>query len=211
MIEGILTVLSGGLTGLLGTIWSTYNQRKNKELDIKDREKARAHEVSMVQAESMAMVAEAEANIKVTNAKIAGEVEVAEVGAFTESLTADRTPVFKDGFMDRLFEVRGFWQILATPCGVLLAMFFGLADTVKSMARPCITAYLLSISTWVTIKAWQLLETVQAPGLTPTMAVGIVTDTINIVLYLTVTAVTWWFGDRMASKGLAKNLTLGRV
>ncbi|BCS94601.1 hypothetical protein DSLASN_02330 [Desulfoluna limicola] len=211
MIEGILTVLSGGLTGLLGTIWSTYNQRKNKELDIKDREKARAHEVSMVKAESMAMVAEAEANIKVTNAKIAGEVEVAEVGAFTESLAANREPVFKSRFMDRLFEVRGFWQILAIPCGVLLAMFFGLADTVKSMARPGITAYLLGISTWITLKAWQLLEAVQAPGLTPTMAVGIVTDTINIVLYLTVTAVTWWFGDRMASKGLAKNLKLGRV
>jgi len=210
MLEGTLfTTLFGGLTGLLGTVWSTYNQRKNKELEIKDRDKQRAHEVTMVKAESEAMVAEAEANIKVTTARVSGEIEVAEVGAFTESQKAGRVRVFDSGYMDRLFDATGRARWVTIPFGVLLAMLFGMADAFKSMARPTITAYLLGVSTWITVKAWKLLEAVNAPTLTPAMAGGIISDTINIVLYLTVTAVTWWFGDRMASKGLAKTLKLG--
>lgn len=210
MLEGTLfTTLFGGLTGLLGTVWSAYNQRKNKELEIKDRDKQRAHDVAMVQAESMAMMAEAEANIKVTSARVSGEIEVAEVGAFIESQKADRVRIFDSGYMDRLFDATGRTRWFTIPFGVLLSMLFGLADTFKSMARPGITAYLLGVSTWITVKAWQLLEAVNAPALTPALAGGIISDTINIVLYLTVTAVTWWFGDRMASKGLAKNLKLG--
>lgn len=212
MLEGTLfTTLFGGLTGLLGTIWSTYNQRKNKELELADRDKQRAHDVAMVKAESEAMVAEAEADIKVTRARVAGEVEVAEVAAFGESQKAGHVRIFDSGYMGRLFDATGWARWFTIPFGVLLAVFFGLADACKSMARPSITAYLLGVSTWITVKAWRLLDTMNASALTPAMAGGIVSDTINIVLYLTVTAVTWWFGDRMASKGLAKGLKLGRA
>lgn len=205
MIEGtLLTSLFGGMTGLVGTIWSSYNQRKVQALELADRDRQREHDVAMVRAESEAMVAEAEANIKVTRTRVEGEIEMAELGAFTESLKADRVPIFDTGYMDRLFGNR-----FTMPFGVLLVVLFGMADAFKSMARPAITAYLLGVSTWVTMKAWQLLDAVNAPALTPQTAGGIVSDTLNIVLYLTVTAVTWWFGDRMASKGLAKNLKYG--
>jgi len=211
MLEGTLfTTLFGGLTGLVGTVWSSYNQRKVKALEMDDRDKERAHEVAMIEAESEAMMAESEANIKITRTRVEGEIEVAEVAAFTESQKADRVRVFDSGYMDRLFDMDGWARLFTIPFGVLLAMLFGLADAFKSMARPGITAYLLGVSTWITVKAWQLLEAVNAPALTPAMAGGILSDTINIVLYLTVTAVTWWFGDRMASKGLSKTLKLGR-
>ena len=210
MLEGTLfTTLFGGLTGLIGTVWSSYNQRKIKALEISDRDKQRAHDVAMVKAESEAMMAESEANIKVTSTRVAGEIEVAEVAAFTESQKAGRVRIFDSGYMDRLFDMEGWVKMFTVPFGVLLALLFGLADAFKSMARPGITAYLLGVSTWITAKAWQLLEAVNAPALTPAMAGGILSDTIHIVLYLAVTAVTWWFGDRMASKGLAKTLKLG--
>lgn len=203
-----ITTFLGGFTGLLGTVWSSYNNRKLKALDLEDNKAQRSHEVVMVKAESEAMMAEAEANIKVTTAQIAGEIEMAEVKAFTESQKSGRTKIFDAGFMEKLFEVEGWLKFFSIPCGVLLAMLFGFADFFKDIARPGITAYLLGISTWITFKAWQLMDKVDGAAMTPALAAGIVTDVIHIVLYLTVTSVTWWFGDRMASKGLAKNLKL---
>ncbi|SCY71069.1 hypothetical protein [Desulfoluna spongiiphila] len=211
MLEGTLfTTLFGGLTGLIGTVWSSYNQRKIKALEMSDRDRQRAHDVAMVEAESEAMMAESEANIKVTRTRVAGEIEVAEVAAFAESQKAGQVRIFDSGYMDRLLDMEGWAKCFTIPFGVLLALLFGLADAFKSMARPGITAYLLCVSTWITAKAWQLLEALNGPALTPEMAGGILSDTIHIVLYLTVTAVTWWFGDRMASKGLASHLKLGR-
>ena len=198
----------GGLTGLFGTIWSSYNQRKIKALEMEDRDKQRSHDVAMVKAESDAMIEESKAQIQITMARVAGEIEIAETQAFAGSLKTGRTKIFDAAYMDRLFEVEGWVRFISIPAGVFLAIFFGLVDFTKEMARPGITVYLLGISTWITIKAWSLLERINGAVMTPNMAIGIVSDAINVVLYLTVTAVTWWFGDRMAAKGLAKNLKL---
>jgi hypothetical protein len=43
------------------------------------------------------------------------------------------------------------------------------------------------------------------------MATGITSDAVGIIFYLTVTSVTWWFGDRMAAKGMAKKLKVPGV
>ncbi|MCP3941536.1 MAG: hypothetical protein GY710_08655 [Desulfobacteraceae bacterium] len=198
----------GGVTGLIGTIWSSYNQRKIKALEMEDRDKQRSHEVSMVKAESDAMIAESQAQIQITTARVGGEIELAETQAFAGSLEAGRGKIFDASYMDRLFEVKGWVRFLSIPAGVFLAIFFGFVDFTKEMARPGITVYLLGLSTWITAKAWALLSRMNLAVMTPNLAMGIVSDAINVVLYLTVTAVTWWFGDRMAAKGLAKNLKL---
>jgi len=202
------STLLGGITGLIGTIWSSYNQRKVKALEMDDRDRQRAHDVAMVKAESDAMIAESKAQIQITAARIGGEIELAETQAFAGSLTAGRAKIFDAAYMEQLFEAEGWVRFISIPAGVLLAVFFGLVDFTKEMVRPGITVYLLGISTWITAKAWMLLERMNVAVMTPSMAIGIVSDAINVVLYLTVTAVTWWFGDRMAAKGLAKNLKL---
>lgn len=206
--SSIATTLLGGVTGLVGTIWSSYNNRKMKALEMEDRDKQRSHEVNMVKAESEAMIAESKAQIQITTARVGGEIELAETQAFTDSLAAGRTRIFDASYMDRLFAAEGWVKYISIPAGVVLSMFFGFVDFTKEMARPGITAYLLGISTWITIKAWNLLDGMNMAAITPAMATGIISNTINIVLYLTVSSVTWWFGDRMASKGLAKNLKL---
>lgn len=216
MIDGILNNLAsggllGGITGLVGTIWSGYNKRKTVELEMKDRNRQRQHDVAMVTAESNAVIAETRAQIEVTSARVAGAVELAETEAFAESLEAGQARVFDKSYMDRLFGVEGWLKFLAIPAGVLLAAFFGVIDLVKGVARPGITFYLLGISTWITVKAWQLLGRIDQAQITAAMATNIIADAIAVIFYLTVTAVTWWFGDRMAAKGMAKNLKLRGV
>jgi|AAFY01.1.fsa_nt_gi hypothetical protein len=213
MLEGLLGNLAtggflGGITGLAGTIWSSYNKRKLAELEMVDRDKQRSHDVAMVQAESDAMIAESKAQIEVVGARVSGAVELAETAAFTESLEAGRIRSFDSSYMDRLFAVEGWLRFFSVPAGVLLAIFFGLVDFIKDMARPGITFYLLGISTWITIKAWKLLDKFNGSQITATMATNIISDAIGVIFYLTVTSVTWWFGDRMAAKGMAKNLKL---
>jgi len=205
----MLDVLLGGITGLIGTIWSGYNQRKVKALEIEDKKAARAHELAMVGAESQAMLAEAEANIKVTTAQVEGVVALEEVKAFTTSQRTGNANVFLESFMERMFSAQGWVAYLAQPVGVLICLLFGLVDTLKGLARPGITAYLLGVSTWVTVQAWRVLDA-QGVTLSPAQAETLLAQVIGTVLYLTVTAVTWWFGDRMTAKGFDRLTRAGK-
>jgi fatty acid desaturase len=198
-------LIFGGVTGLIGTIWSSYNKRKERELELKDRDNQRAHERDMVEVQTRAMQAEAEANIRVTEAQVAGAVELENARAFQTSQLEGNKDMFRESFMERLFAVEGWVRFIAVPFGVLVCVLFGLADFVKSIARPSITMYLLGVSTWITTQAWDILEA-KDMVLTSLQATTILSNVIGTVLYLTVTAVTWWFGDRMAAKGMEQLL-----
>lgn len=216
MLDGILANLAtggvlGGITGLIGTIWSSYNKRKLYSLEIKDKAEQRSHELAMVKAESDATIAESRAQIEVVSARVSGAVDLVETEAFTQSLESVQAKSFDASYMERLFAVEGWLRYLAIPAGILLAVFFGTLDLVKGFARPGITFYLLGISTWITIKAWQLLDKINQSQITAKMATGIISDAVGIIFYLTVTSVTWWFGDRMAAKSMAKELKLRGV
>lgn len=200
-------LLSGSITGLIGTIWSGYNQRKQKELDLKLEESKQRHALEMVRAESEAMLAEAQANIQITESQVMGAVELAEVEAFSDSQRHGNAQSLSSAFAERLANVDGWARFITLPLLSILCFLLGLADFIKGLARPCITAYLLGVSTWLSYKSWQLLELTNT-ALSPAQAVDIVEQAISVLLYLSTTAVTWWFGDRMTEKG-AKTLFKG--
>lgn len=201
-----LDLIFGGLTGLIGTIWSGYNQRKIQELEMKGKEESHKYSLEMIKAESEAMLAEANANIKITESQVMGTVELAEVQAFGQSQLHGNTKSLPSAFAEKLANVNGWAKIITIPLLSILCFLLGLADFIKGLARPAITAYLLAISTWLSYKAWQLLEaTNSANALSPSQAIDIVEQSISVLLYLSTTAVTWWFGDRMTEKS-TKNL-----
>lgn len=71
-------------------------------------------------------------------------------------------------------------------------------DAVRGLMRPIITSYLLIISTVLAIKINTL---VGGLGSLPQDDVFVLySDIINQVLFLTMVAVTWWFGTRPSSK-----------
>ncbi|CAG36738.1 unknown protein [Desulfotalea psychrophila LSv54] len=196
-------ILFGGITGLAGTIWSSWNQRKIRELDMKDRAQGREHELKLVQAESQAMLAETEANIRVARVQTEGALHLAETEAYAAHLIVANKPTLSTALAGKLFSTTGWVAILAQPAGVFICILFGLVDTVKGFARPGITLYLLILSTWISRRAWSILES-SGGALTTTQSAEIVTQVTCSLLYLTTTAVCWWFGDRMAAKGAAR-------
>lgn len=198
-------LIFGGITGLIGTIWSGYNQRKQKELELVAEESKHKHAIAMVHAESEAILAEAQASIQITESKVQGTVELAEVQAFAESQRYGNQQSMPTAFAEKLANVEGWARFITLPLLAILCFFLGLADVIKGLARPSITIYLLGVSTWISYKAWQLLEATNV-ALSPVQAVAILEQAISVLLYLSTTAVTWWFGDRMAEKNIKKPL-----
>lgn len=196
----IETVL-GGLTGLIGNAITGIFNYKTQKIQLSRDENNNKHELAMVSAETQAMIAEAKANIAVTRATVEGEVELADANVYLESQKAGNKALFGNKWVDTLLAVEGKWKIITAPIAALVAFMFGFVDFLRGLMRPALTAYLTGMSTWITLHAWKIMQ-MESVDITTKQAVDIFQDTTSIVIYLTVTCVTWWFGDRRMAKSI---------
>ncbi|MBU6955983.1 hypothetical protein KP814_31850 [Hahella sp. HN01] len=67
-------------------------------------------------------------------------------------------------------------------------------DAIRGLMRPLITVYLLILATFVTLNISRHLGGVGA--LSPVDLMALYKEAIAKMLFLTTTAVTWWFGSR---------------
>ena len=190
-----LDVILGGVTGLLGNVITGWLGYKNTKLNNE-------HEQKMVALETAAMKEESKMQIAISKAEIEGAVELADSAAYMESIKAGNKAMFSEKWIDKLFNVEGnVGRFFAIPVGVLLAMAFGFVDWLRGFMRPAITLYLTGMTTVITFMAWKLMK---ANGIEIPIdsAIALYTQTTSIVVYLTVSCVTWWFGDRRMAKFL---------
>ena len=197
----ILETILGGVTGLIGNVVGGWFKLKQARLQSEIRTADRMHEIAMVKAETQAMIMEAKANIKITQAQVEGAIDLKDAEAFMQSQREGNKALFDNKWIDALMSTRGWWRIITLPLASLIAFLFGLTDFLRGMLRPLLTMYLCGATTWVTWMAWEIM---QKDGLTLSalQAVNIFNDTTSIVTYLTVSCVTWWFGDRRMSKSI---------
>lgn len=207
LISGIL----GTITGILGNAVGGFFKYKERKLHIESQKIQNSHELAMVKAETDAMIAEAKANIRITEAQTEGEVEKKEIDAFIEAQKQEGKNLFSNKWIDGLMKVEGWWRIITLPLASLIAVLFGIVDVIRKLIRPTLTIYLAGVSTWVTWMAWEIMK-LNGVTLTATQATTIFLSTTEIVLYLFVSATTFWFGDRqmnkyiMSLKGVENNL-----
>lgn len=201
LIETIL----GGVTGLIGNVvtgWMNYKTMKAKN----------EHEVAMLKAESEAMKLEAEMNIKITEAKIQGEVELADTQAYIESQKSGQTRYFSDRWVDKLLSVDGkVSKWFALLAAILIAFMFGIVDWLRGFMRPALTLYLTGMSTVITYMAWEIMQKYGMEQMSVDQALGVYNNVITIIIYLTVSCVTWWFGDRRMEKFLTNMNSKGKM
>jgi ABC-type multidrug transport system fused ATPase/permease subunit len=185
IIESVL----GVVTGLVGNITTSFfNMRAQKEKN--------KHELAMVDAETKAMIAETNANIRVSEVELQQELEKADAEIYSESQKQGQKKAMESGLLEKLFESK--WTL---PVGVLLAFLLGIVDFLKHLMRPGLTGYLVFLTSWLTYEAAQIIQTKQEL-LTASMALDLFNNVVNIIIYLTVSVVTWWFGDRRVAKFL---------
>jgi len=190
-------LIFGGITGLIGSITTSITNYKIQKLKNE-------HEIAMVQANTTAMIKEAEANIKITQAETEAAVELADSQAYLKSIELGNKNMFGEKWVDRLFLVEGWLKYFSIPVGVIVAFMFGLVDFLKAFTRPGITWLFTGATLFLAYTAWQVLGTSGIDAMDVNQALLILSQIIDIVLYITVSCVTWWFGDRRIAKFLAR-------
>lgn len=185
----VLEGLFGVITGLLGTGLTSFTNLKMQKLKNE-------HDIALVRAETEAMKAEAEANIKITETQVQGELAMIEEQNFGKVLEAGNKPVLSNQNLAKLFE---HWS--TAIFGTIIVFLLGIVEFLRTFMRPGLTAYLVILTSWITWYSADILSA-KAELLSATEASGLFLKVVEIVIYLTVSSVTWWFADRRVAKFL---------
>jgi hypothetical protein len=172
------SVVSGGVTGILGSAITGVMDYKNKQLQYK-------HELDMEQAARATMEAEWAQRAKVAEIEGQTKVETAELEAFSESIRSDKA-TYSDGIA--FDKIRGGW---------FYALLMVLVDFLRGIIRPASTI-LFIVMTFVMY--FSLKRKVDLAGVEPTALMDLFNQVVTVTLYLASTTVCWWFGARGLSK-----------
>ena len=174
--QGLLAIVSGGATGILGVIFQRVFDHWKQKQELDKIKAIHAHEVAMKKADAEIMAQEWAARTKV--AQVEGETarEVADAQAFAASFAMEPQR-YSEGV--KAGKVSGFLLILA--------------DVIRGIVRPGLTIYLAWIATALYNDSQRLLA---GTGMQATMLVGMHQQIVFTLLYLFTTCCLWWFGTR---------------
>jgi len=187
----VLSGIIGVVTGLVGNIVTSITNLKVQKLK-------NVHEEKLIELETQAMLAKTDADIRITEAKVKGKLDQIESETYKENIKVGNKGLLEKGTIAKLFE--GKWT---KWLGVLLTFMLGIVDVLKGFIRPILTLYLVGLTSWLTYYAAGILSSKEAL-LGASEASIIFRNVTEIVIYLTVSVVTWWFADRRVAKFLGR-------
>ncbi|MCK5611089.1 hypothetical protein KAR91_54955 [Candidatus Pacearchaeota archaeon] len=193
-----LDIILGGVTGLLGNGITSYFKYKNAKMEYTHKEK-------MVDLETKAMIKEAEMQIDIAKSRIEGEVELADVAAFETSQKTGSQKLFHEKWIDMIMEAgkaEKWYSFVFKVSGTMISASFAFVDWLNAMMRPTLTLYLVGASSYITLLAWKIMKAHGIDTITAADAVDIFNQVSSTMIFLSVSCVTWWFGDRSVSKFL---------
>lgn len=189
-------VLMSTLVGLLGTGLTSF-------IDYKNKKQEHEYQLKRLQVERELMVEEAKQSILLAEAEANAKEQAIEAVAYTESQKTQRGLMASLGasynLVTRLVEREGPLCIFTVPVGVLLLIILSLADVLNKLMRPVLTLYSLAIASWVTYQSWSIVQEVATDAQIALAQWGQASETI---ILLSITLVTWWFGDRRVAQHL---------
>lgn len=174
--QGLLAIVSGGATGILGVIFQRVFDHWKQKQELDKIKAQNAHELAMKKADAEIMAQEWAARTKV--AQVEGETarEVADAQAFAASFAAEPKR-YAEGV--KAGRIGGFLLVLA--------------DVIRGIVRPGLTLYLAWIATELYNDSQKL---VSGTGFEAKLLVGMHQQIVFTLLYLFTTCVLWWFGTR---------------
>lgn len=200
LLNGAGVAATGGVSAILGGVFGGVlswfkgwqedrHEAKMVELKMQDKALDRQHELAC-------MDREAESAERLALIRSEGEQSVAELSALEQAIKAEaRGATWSKAALGNL---QGFWA-------GLVAFLLAMVDVVRGLTRPVITAYLVGL---VTVMFVQLMTKVT--GIDSNQAFTLVLRIVDMVLFLTCTAVGFWFGSRGTSRKL-QPVAAGRV
>ncbi|MFB1001959.1 MAG: hypothetical protein QMC22_05410 [Pseudomonadales bacterium] len=172
-MEALLSILtSTGAGGIIGVVGSWLTKREErKNTQLQFERDVKMAEIRKDEAKIEADHELALADKQIERAQVEGSVAI------------DQAEI--EAFTEGLKEQSKTYGIKAV-------------DGIRGLMRPLITVYLLVIATLLTLKINQLVGGLDSLEMSELK--GIYDNVINQMLFLTATAVTWWFGSRPSSQ-----------
>jgi hypothetical protein len=133
------------LSSILGIISGVGGSALTSILNLKTQKEKNKHELNLISAETNAMIAETESNIKIAEVKTKGLIEIADNKTFSLSQQFGNKVNVSNELIEKLFEKK--WT---TFFGVLLVFLLGIIDVIRSAMRPAITIVLTIVTTYIT-------------------------------------------------------------
>lgn len=170
IIEAFSSVLTGGLTGVLGSSISKVFEYKEKKMELDKELKLRELDLKIM-AEEWAQ------RTKIASVEAEAKVETADAEAFSKS------------FAEPEHYSRGL-AVSAAQTWLLVVL-----DFIRGVARPGITIFLCALATYLYWDAHSLIKTT-----TDGDAIQLTNKIVNTILYLWSASTLWWFGARPRKK-----------
>lgn len=171
----LMSVVSGGATGLLGILFQRgFDFLHQRELN-KQKAQDQAFEIE-----------KRKIDIQVTQAEWSGRVKVAE----TEGATASDVAA-SNAFAASMFKEPERYSSGTMTTGQNWVLV--LLDFCRGIVRPALTVYLCALTTYIW---WQVKQLLSVEDLEPTDVLEVWKLVVNTILYLTTTCILWWFGTR---------------
>jgi len=197
-------VILGGITGLVGSVVTSITNYKLQKLKNEFEKAKWGFQKDMVALETEAMKAEFEMQLKKIETETEAAVELADTEAYIKSIDKGNKDLFSDRWIAKLFGQTGWVRYISVPVGVIVAFLFGIVDFLKALMRPGLTMYMTGVTTWITWMAWEIMQKANIEAMTAVQATALFQEVTTAVIYLTVSCVTWWFGDRRIAKFLMR-------
>ncbi len=174
MIEALLGAAGGGVTGLIGTGIHAWLRRGEEK-------RAQEHTLAMREMDLKEMEREAELALRRVETEATRHLQEAQ----QERLAAQDIAAAQ-------MRTSSYQQDEARYGG-------GMVDVIRGLMRPGITVCLLLMSLAVGWMVWHLVGGLES--LPAAMLLEILRKLIDALIYLTTTAVVWWFGGRAMRLG----------
>jgi hypothetical protein len=170
MFGALSSLLSGGVTGILGSVVSNVT-------DFFEQRRKNQHELELRKLDIKEMEKEYEYRKDVTAQKTQAEAQAISYEHDSRSYTSG-------------MKIKSPW--LKAP--------LVLVDLVRGLVRPALTVFLIALVWMTFLKVQQVIDAAGMEAIKPQKALGIYASVVDMILYLASTAVTWWFGTRPRSQ-----------
>lgn len=179
MLETLLvSIISGGATGLLGVVIQRVADFFNKKQDMMLNKDRMLHEVELRKLDIKILEKEWDMRLERARIEADAKLDLAETQVFASSFNED--PVYiKDQKLNRQQK----WLMVAL-------------EVLRGSIRPMLTIYLCILTTLIYV---HLNKTLGGLALEADQAMKLVQQLIATVLYLLTTCVLWYFGTRNKS------------
>jgi hypothetical protein len=192
------SALSGGILGLVGSFGDKYLQYKMEGMKLADRAEDRKFELAKRQADLEQGKSEATARFKIAQeegetARTVSEEQLEGVKDtnFTARYQSDGA-AFLESVKAQSGRLGGNVQTTKNQGWALIAI-----DVCRNAIQPFTTIYLVVLTS---ILCFSIRRLMGAQYLNPEQVFALIQKTYDAVLFLTVTTISWWYGQRNLMK-----------